>query len=666
MKLQIKVPILVIAILLIIGIFSSVVLLYSLERASFKEYNEMAESVTGAVQGCLELCMLGGGSHHIQKEVNQIAEKDLVKNIVIALPDGAINISSDSSQIGETMATDLIQPAMQSGEVDIFSDTRDNQRGFMTITPIFNKPACQSCHKAEPEILGAILVDLNTTTLDRHVKELIILIAILGGFTFIFTGIGLAIAIRKTVLKPLSILSETASKLSKGNYSARTINNKNDELGILSRTFNDMANNVQQRSQELEASHRELAQLNMGLEERVRQKTKELSTLNEVLTVINQCSEEEELVNTTLTRILNATELAAGMIHMIDKKSNKLVCVSQKGLSGRTAVKMRNEAGENIQEQAFRSKEVIVVNDCNHTHEAYSMTGEEGKYRSCISLPIKSEDNILGTLSLASYTSERFDSETTRMLSIISGALGIALENSRATQSIKEANKVREQLLEKLISAQEEERRRIARELHDEASQSLAALALNLENISDDLPVKYRDARTRLTTLKEQAIQTLGSVRNLALELRPSALDDLGLTKATEWFTKDYLNKRGIDTEIKITDSIAKLPPYTETMLFRIVQEALTNVVKHAGASKVKLTLELSSSKVNMQIEDNGKGFESELVFGGDRSQQTLGIHGMAERVALLGGTFSIRSQPGIGTYICVEVPLIEVIISNE
>ncbi|MFC2072679.1 GAF domain-containing protein [Chloroflexota bacterium] len=665
MKLQVKVSTFIIVILLVMGISSTLVLFYCLERASLREFNEKACSATAAVQGCLELCMMGGASSQVQAEIDIVATRPCIESIVIALPNGVMAVSSKQSQIGKMIDTDLIQPAMQSGEVDIISDTKENQRDFMIITPIFKKPECQSCHEAEPEILGAIMVDLNTTELDSDVRQVIILIAILGGVAFIATGIGFDITLRRTILKPLSLLSETASTISKGDYSARIINNKNDELGILARTFNDMASNVQHRTQELEASHLELAQLNIELEERVWQKTKELSALNAVLTIINQSSNIDKILGSVLKKIIDEMEMEAGMIHLLDEKSNKLICIVQQGLSLEYAEQIKNvKIGEHVLGQAFKFGEPIIVNDSTHDGNG-KMVGEKGEFQSYISTLIKSRNKTLGIMSLASYSSEQFKPETVRILSVMSEALGIALENSRATQSIKEANNMREQLLEKLISAQEEERRRISRELHDEASQSLAALAFNLENISDDLPVQYHDARTRLATLKEQAIQTLGGVRNLALELRPSALDDLGLTKATKWFAKDYLNKRGIDAVIKVTGSKTKLPPYTETMLFRIVQEALTNVVKHAGASKVKLALDLSSSKVNIQIEDNGKGFESELVFGGDRPQQTLGIHGMIERATLLGGTFSIRSQPGNGTHICVEVPLMEVKSSN-
>ena len=234
------------------------------------------------------------------------------------------------------------------------------------------------------------------------------------------------------------------------------------------------------------------------------------------------------------------------------------------------------------------------------------------------------------------------------------------------TRELEEANKIREQLLEKLISAQEEERKRIARELHDEASQSLAALVLYLEDVADELPARYHAVKQRLDALKEQTIQTLDGVRNLALELRPSSLDDLGLPKAIEWYAKDYLSKHGLDAKIDIAVPKIKLPSHTETMVFRIVQEALTNVVKHAQASQVSVRLQLSNSKVSVWIEDNGKGFDVDAALSGVAGQKNLGLHGMIERATLLGGTLNISSAPGKGTCLNIEIPLTEGASTNE
>jgi len=231
---------------------------------------------------------------------------------------------------------------------------------------------------------------------------------------------------------------------------------------------------------------------------------------------------------------------------------------------------------------------------------------------------------------------------------------------------VQQREKVREQLLGEVISAQEEERKRVSRELHDEASQALAALAISLEEIEDTLPTRYSDTKKRLGTLKEQAIRILEDVRSLALSLRPSALDDLGLSMAIDWYAKSYLAKHGLDVKVEIIEPGRKLPSSTETMLFRIVQEALTNVVKHAAASEVRVRLELDNSMVILQVEDNGKGFDVEAALRGRKDRQNLGLRAMVERATLLGGALTIKSQPGQGTCLRVEASFREEGARNE
>ena len=547
MKLQIKVPFLVIVILVIIGIISGGMMLYLQRKANVDQFEQMAMALAGTVQGSLEHSMLTGERRHTQEAVVDIREEEMVSEVVLFSPDGVIAASSEVSKIGEITDTDEIRQALQLGEASMRTERQNGQSELWVITPVLNKPECQSCHSPETRVLGAIKVGLDATHLDNQARQQTMFFGILGALTLFIIGGGLAFALKKTVLNPLSSLTKSTQKLSQGDYTARAISGKNDEIGMLAQTFNEMAESVEQRSRELEASRQELARWNTDLEDKIQRRTEELSALNAIITTISQSLNLDKILNDALNKTLTVVEIEAGVVHLLNEKADRLNIMVHQGLSPAYVQEITKlKVGEHIVGRAVQSGEPVVVNDIMDSPESAMIVGERREFRSYSSVPVRSKNKVLGALTLASHTPDKFEPETVHLLSAIGDAIGIAVENARATQKLEEVNKIREQLLEKLLSAQEEERRRIARQLHDEASQSLAALAINLETIADTLPAAYRDTKQKLDTLREQAIQTLGGIRNLALELRPSALDDLGLSMAIDWYVKDYLVKRGL------------------------------------------------------------------------------------------------------------------------
>ncbi len=225
-------------------------------------------------------------------------------------------------------------------------------------------------------------------------------------------------------------------------------------------------------------------------------------------------------------------------------------------------------------------------------------------------------------------------------------------ELGRLYRALREREQGRAQLLRKVILAQEEERKRIARELHDETSQSLAALVMRLDTSlagTADVP-----ARARLAETRGIAVRALEELHRLLLDLRPSVLDDLGLTSAIRWCAERHLEPLGVAVRCEFSGLPQRLPPEIETTLFRVVQEAITNIAKHAEAETVLVQCAARPDAVTIEIEDDGKGFAPETVAGGTG----LGLTGMRERVELLGGTFEVESAPGQGTRIVLTAPV--------
>lgn len=215
------------------------------------------------------------------------------------------------------------------------------------------------------------------------------------------------------------------------------------------------------------------------------------------------------------------------------------------------------------------------------------------------------------------------------------------------------------QLLARVITAQEEERMRIARELHDETGQVLASLVMSLEAIERSLPPEVAMVRERLTRTKVLTEQTVADIRRLIADLRPGILDELGLVAAIRWCAENHLEPLGIAFSLQ-TEALAsaRLPEELETVLFRITQEAVGNIARHAGATQVDIHLSHRDGRVCLTIEDNGEGFDPEAVQPARDGTRGLGLAGMRERASLIGGQVRIQSQPGQGTRIEVEVPL--------
>ena len=219
----------------------------------------------------------------------------------------------------------------------------------------------------------------------------------------------------------------------------------------------------------------------------------------------------------------------------------------------------------------------------------------------------------------------------------------------RAAVAVDLSRRVARTTVQRIVGGQEQERRRLSRELHDETGQALTSILLGLKSIEDTQGTERFPAA--LAELREIVVATLQDVRRLAVELRPKALDDFGLVPALERLTDSFAEQTGIAMHLESRLPESRLPSEIETVLYRVVQEALTNVVKHAQAEHVSVLLHSKPGRVAAVIEDDGRGFADEDETEG------IGLLGMRERVALVGGTVTLETRPGAGTTIVVEVP---------
>jgi signal transduction histidine kinase len=224
---------------------------------------------------------------------------------------------------------------------------------------------------------------------------------------------------------------------------------------------------------------------------------------------------------------------------------------------------------------------------------------------------------------------------------------------AQAEQAHVEREQLRTQLLAKVITAQEDERRRISRELHDETGQALTSLMVRLQMLNQQCPLP--ELKPQMDDLRDVLVETLNNIHNLSKELRPSALDDLGLQAAIQRYVQDYNQRFPIRVDFLVVGlDDDRLSSIVETAVYRIVQESLTNIARHAQAQNASVLLEKRDFCIRAIIEDDGIGFDSHQAAQSNR----LGLYGMTERAQLLDGNLTIESTPGQGTTVFVEVPL--------
>jgi signal transduction histidine kinase len=264
--------------------------------------------------------------------------------------------------------------------------------------------------------------------------------------------------------------------------------------------------------------------------------------------------------------------------------------------------------------------------------------------RTGLYVPLLLRDRAIGVISAHDKedADPRFSDEDIRLAETFAARVAVAVDLSERVAS---------DALRRVVGAQELERRRLARELHDETGQALTSILLGLKGVEDAR--NEEDVRIATAQLRELVVTTLQDVRRLAVELRPKALDDFGLVPALERLAETFDEQTGIQVDLEPQLGDERLPSEIETALYRITQEALTNVVKHAQANHVSIVLTRREGSITVLIEDDGRGFTP-----GDTREEGLGILGMQERIALVGGQLTVESSPGGGTTLAVEAPL--------
>jgi signal transduction histidine kinase len=271
--------------------------------------------------------------------------------------------------------------------------------------------------------------------------------------------------------------------------------------------------------------------------------------------------------------------------------------------------------------------------------------------QSFLSVPLIWSGKPVGILSSYSTSSREYSESDINLFKTIAAQMALTIKNAQYLDEVEQGRIDMERLSKVMISAQEEERRRIARELHDEAGQSLYALRLGLEVLRNMTGDSHAGAAALAGEQLKNVTQTIENIRRITYDLRPTLLDDLGLIPAVRWYADGFEKRSGIKVQLDMSMPADRMDPAFEVNIYRIVQEALNNAHKHAGASAINIRLRETDGVVRMEVSDNGRGFTARETGEG----KGVGLLGMRERVSLMGGTLFVYSIKDLGTTISVE-----------
>lgn len=407
-----------------------------------------------------------------------------------------------------------------------------------------------------------------------------------------------------------------------------------------------------------------------ALAEALVRRNEHLSVLNSVAGAVNQSLDLREFLGHTLREVLRLTTVDIGAVFLRDESLGNLELLVHHGLS-ESAARLVKQFGltDGSCGGVIDSQQLVVVPDVQRYRSQRNQAIHLEHLSTLVHVPLVAHGCSLGSMCIGTRAPREFDRHEQDLLTAIGNHIAVAVENVRLYAELHHKERLRGELLRKVITAQEEERKRIARELHDDISQNLAALIYAAEEAT--ALSQPGEVDQLLDSMRGVAQSTLDGVHKLIFDLRPAMLDHLGLLPALRWYAKSRLEPAGVRVVIKETCSrkgdhpnACRLPPEVETALFRVVQEAITNIVRHAMARTVRLTVNMRGDRADIRVEDDGHGFDAvELSLtldrgGGLDSSRGLGLIGMQERVELIGGTFDLDTAPGEGTRIHIQVPL--------
>ncbi|MCP4139828.1 MAG: DUF3365 domain-containing protein [Chloroflexi bacterium] len=529
--------------------------------------------------------------------------------------------------------------ALVQFETDVEPITTIDRNGtepvYRLMIPLEVKESCLECHTEQGyqvgDIRGGLSVMIPISEMDASLanSRRMLTFSAIGIVSIVM--IVLYLMVHRTIISPVGKLKEVAIAVSDGNYNTRSSLETGDELEVFGKTLNQMVGNLKKSQQ--------------SLQQGIKQRTQELDTISEIAFIISKAGSLDDVLAEALSKVLSISKATGGIVHLFEENNTRIV--ASEGLSSNIT---------SCFQEIYRIAEVpteksVLVRDiekgvCKTIFPEQECKYEEGcqalatGYIRLASVLLKSRSRSLGTMILFSKEKESFSPESMQLFKSIGNQLGVAIENEKYHQHIEEI-------------AVLEERARISRELHDSLAQTLGWLSIKTEMLEEDLQLgKIEESKTEMKSIRRVTRDACYDVRESIDGLRTRPTGDLALTAAA-WIA-EFRQRSGLRTEFHTNEEKILLAPRIETELFRILQEALTNIRKHANAESVDINLDKKGNFIKLNIKDDGQGFNYNL----EQDKKHFGLRIMRERAEKLGGSLHVKSEIKQGTRITAILPL--------
>jgi len=504
---------------------------------------------------------------------------------------------------------------------------------------LFSFTALKAGNNSDIYVVISIPIDAVFAESDLVLKRNIMALAVGAILALITAWFGTKIFF----LDQVNHLVNMTQKLSTGDLGARTNwQSGQGELDKLAIAFDDMAAKLQLREQE-----QKLAQI------QIQDQKERAETLARIIDRLNTTLDLDSVLQAVCDETCLGLNATATMVTAFQPHKRKQSLAPSAQISLLDWDKDETRTRYNPKSPTYHENEPYVMIDLQDHPEVLSPEiRQKLDIRYLVYVNLLHEGKLIGRLDLFLKENILEKGENLPLLKGIANSSALAISNAQLYTALRLEERNRADLLHRVIGAQEEERMRISRELHDETSQSLTALLLGLDTIGIAANKAIEGIEPHIQNLKGITEEMLDNIHRLISDLRPSLLDDLGLVPAIEWYGEQRFKHQGVDFVLEENILEERFPRPVETTLFRIVQEGLTNALRHANATKIKIRLMKNEGYVHLEIHDNGIGFNPRNLESAEAGGRGLGLLGMRERAAILGGTLKIESKVGKGTIV--------------